>query len=117
MRDQKGFTLVELLVVVAIIGILAAIAIPQFSQYRVKAYNSTAKSDLRNLVSAEEAYYADHQVYVSDHGGGSIGVTASKNVTLTATADAGGGTWAGTARHGKGDVTYAYSSATGKITP
>ena len=63
MTKQKGFTLIELMIVVAIIGILAAIAIPQFSAYRVKAFNSAAESDLRNLMTAEEATYADAQKY------------------------------------------------------
>jgi type IV pilus assembly protein PilA len=57
LRSRKGFTLIELLIVVAIIGILAAIAIPQFSAYRVKAYNSAATSDLRNLKTALEQWY------------------------------------------------------------
>lgn len=61
--DQKGFTLVELLVVVAIIAILAAIAIPQFSEYRKKAFNAAAESDLRNSKTTMEAYFADYQVY------------------------------------------------------
>jgi type IV pilus assembly protein PilA len=61
--DKKGFTLIELLVVVAIIAILAAIAIPQFAKYRVKAYNSAAESDLRNLKTNLESYYADNQEY------------------------------------------------------
>lgn len=62
-RSNKGFTLIELLIVVAIIGILAAIAIPQFSAYRQKAYNSAAQSDLKNMKTAMEAYFSDHQKY------------------------------------------------------
>ncbi len=122
-REAKGFTLVELLVVVAIIGILAAIAIPQFSQYRKKAYDSTAKSDLRNLISAEEAYYADNQVYVNyscvDAGTPSvdIGAKCSKKVHLSATAASGGQqTWTGLSYHELGTKSFDYDSATGKIT-
>lgn len=62
-KTKKGFTLIELLVVVAIIAILAAIAIPQFASYRTKSYNSTAQSDLRNIKTALEAYFADNQAY------------------------------------------------------
>src|SRR5947199_10813090 len=56
--NRKGFTLIELLIVVVIIGILAAIAIPKFANTKAKAYIASMKSDLRNLVTAEEAYFA-----------------------------------------------------------
>ena len=59
-RNQKGFTLIELLIVVVIIGILAAIAIPKFANTKEKAYVASMKSDLRNLITAQEAYFSDN---------------------------------------------------------
>ena len=61
--SASGFTLVELMIVIAIIGILAAIAIPQFASFRQKGYNSAAISDLRNVKTNLEAFYKDYQQY------------------------------------------------------
>ena len=60
MSNKKGFTLIELLIVVVIIGILAAIAIPKFANTKEKAYVASMKSDLRNLITAQEAYFSDN---------------------------------------------------------
>ena len=61
--NEKGFTLIELMIVIAIIGILAAIAIPNFVSYRQRSYNSAAQSDLKNAITAQEAYYVDWSTY------------------------------------------------------
>jgi type IV pilus assembly protein PilA len=63
MSNRKGFTLIELLIVVVIIGILAAIAIPKFANTKEKAVVASMKSDLRNLVTAQEGFFSDNQDY------------------------------------------------------
>ena len=64
-NNKNGFTLIELMIVIAIIGILAAIAIPQFQAYRSRAFNAAAQSDIHNISITQEAYYIDNGEYCS----------------------------------------------------
>jgi type IV pilus assembly protein PilA len=94
---RRGFTLVELLVVVTIIGILAAIAIPKFASTKEKAYVAQMKSDLRNLVTAEEAFFADSVRY-STYDTTKIKYRTSSGVNTPAITT-GAGYWSATITH------------------
>jgi len=65
MKQRKGFTLIELMIVVAIIGILAAIAIPNFLRFQLKAKSSEGKTNLAAIRTAEQSYYSEFGFYVS----------------------------------------------------
>ena len=111
MYNRKGFTLIELLIVVVIIGILAAIAIPKFAATKEKAYLASMKSDLRNLATAEEGYFADNTSYVNPVAanlppaapaplldvGGNVIFVPSAGVSINGAAVGGG--WSATATH------------------
>jgi prepilin-type N-terminal cleavage/methylation domain-containing protein len=107
MQNRKGFTLIELLIVVVIIGILAAIAIPKFANTKEKAVVASMKSDLRNLVTAQEAFFSDNQDYAG--GGPYIG---DGTVYSQANGLAGAGTLAFTPSKGN-EVAVAYVDASG----
>lgn len=68
LKNQAGFSLVELMVVVAIIGILASLAIPSIGKYMAKARQSEAKTQLASLYTAEKAFYAEYTAYHSAFG-------------------------------------------------
>ena len=89
-NDEKGFTLVELMIVIAIIGILAAIAVPNFIAYRNKAFCSQAESDAANIAGAVADYFAipTHTAIANAdlHAGGWKPLTISGDNTFTVTA-------------------------------
>ncbi len=111
-RNEEGFTLIELLVVVAIIGILAAIASPQFSAYRAQGFNARASSDLRNLATAEEAYFAANAAYTATLTQ-LTGFKQSPGVTITVAP--GASSFTAVANHANGDKTFNWDSANGGL--
>ena len=113
MLNRRGFTLIELLIVVVIIGILAAIAIPKFSNTKEKAFVAAMKSDLRNLVTAEEMYFNDNFTYGSIANIGTA-FTVSSGVTVATSAITSTG-WSASATHANTDqtCTLAYGAAAG----
>src|SRR5256885_3523606 len=98
-RARKGFTLIELLIVVVIIGILAAIAIPKFANTKSKAYVTAMKSDLRNLVTAEEAFFSDSTYYTSATRLIAKNTWKSSSGVGTPAGGTGAGDWNATGRH------------------
>jgi type IV pilus assembly protein PilA len=119
MRKNEGFTLIELMIVIAIIGILAAIAIPQFSAYRMRSYNAAAEADLRNAATAQEAYYVDNQHYVAspiDLIGSTYGLYTSANVTLDGNISTTTSQYSMTAYHSAGNKTYSLIGPGGSVT-
>ena len=93
---RRGFTLIELLIVVVIIGILAAIGIPKFANSKNKAYITAMKSDMRNLVTAEEAFFADSAKYSTSLT--ALNFRQSTGVN-TPTIAVGAGYWSATVTH------------------
>ncbi len=117
MKKNEGFTLIELMIVIAIIGILAAIAIPQFSAYRQRSYNASAEADLRNAATAQEAYFVDMQHYANTIGGlvgSTYGLYTSAGVTLGG-ATSGTSQYVLTSYHMSGNKTYSLLGPGGSV--
>ena len=100
-RTRKGFTLIELLIVVVIIGILAAIAIPKFANTKTKAYVTAMKSDLRNLVTAEEAFFSDSTYYTTATNLVTRNVFKNTSGVGVPRVTPGAGYWSATVTHGQ----------------
>jgi len=82
LRGQKGFTLIELMIVIAIIGILAAIAIPNFISYRDKAYCSAAEADAGSIAAAIADYFSDPAHIATPTDTATLGLTLSGGAAL-----------------------------------
>jgi type IV pilus assembly protein PilA len=106
-RGQKGFTLIELMIVVAIIGILAAIAIPNFLRFQLRARSSEGKTNIAAIRTSEESFQAEFGNYVSTSGVAPTTTIGSNKQPMTANAGFSSLGWAP-----EGEVYFNYGTTT-----
>ncbi len=94
---EQGFSLVELMIVVAIIGVLAALAVPKFQSFQAKAKQSEAKSNLSHIYTLEQSYFGDQDKYIADKTELGFATQGHTRYDYAITVGGGGATFVGTA--------------------
>jgi prepilin-type N-terminal cleavage/methylation domain-containing protein len=119
MSRRHGFTLIEILIVIVILGVLAAIAIPKYQQAKARAYFTVMRTDLRNVMTAQEAYrQVANTYYAGPVPVPGIDLTTSAGVSITLS-DVTATGWAAAATHASaaGRVCTVYSGTASPLSP
>lgn len=96
-KTEKGFTLIELMIVIVVVGILFFVAIPTYQQYVLKSNRSVARGKLLDVVARMEQYFSNNRIYIEDlgelgygsvDGDGDVGVASNSNLVAPTSADA-----------------------------
>ena len=115
--NKKGFTLIELMIVIAIIGILSAIAIPNFLAYRTRGQNSAAEQNARDFYNSAMAYFADTGISTASNTAPPPAFQAAGDVTYAGSLSTGNGEVSGTVtfKHTASTKTYTLTGSNGSV--